>query len=63
MILEFKKHSYVDVDAITLMYENMVVVNGWAMGVLKEEYEIIEKAFRWQHSTSIYDKDMKKGGR
>ncbi len=26
----------------------------------KEEYDVIEKAFRWEHNTAMYGRDLKK---
>ena len=70
MILEYNNGKYIDVDSITVLGYTEInntdcyyVVTNKDISIIKEEYETIEKAFRWLHQHSIYDKDLKKGER
>lgn len=72
MIVEFKKHNYIDINNIMALRWieprkedtgwGVVFVGGQKMAIEADEFDIIEKAFIWQHGYSIYDKDLKKRG-
>lgn len=68
MISNFADNNYIDIDSITVLRWfdekeiGIVVVDGEKISVNREEFDVIEKAFIQTYKTSLYDKDMKKGG-
>jgi hypothetical protein len=64
MIIEYSDGCWADIDTIHLMKRRpdgsgVVCVAGGALKMSKEEYTVIEKAYRWQHSAHAYGKDLK----
>lgn len=71
MILNFNNKQYINVEAIEAIRwitpnknDNgfgIIFIGGQKMTVEAEDFNIIEKAYRWQNDYSIYDKNLKKG--
>ncbi len=66
MLLNYADKQYIDIDSITALRWiernelGVVVLDGAKMGLTKEEFDIIERAYLWKNKHTMYGKDMKK---
>lgn len=64
MIVEFKENHYVNVDEIQALRkfdaDGVCVVGGQKIRLTGDEFDIIKKAFHFQHDTHMYDKKLRK---
>ena len=65
MILNLDDEILVDLDQVSAVMpaSKYIVVGGTKITILKDNYmAIIVKAFKWQHQTHMYNKDLKREG-
>lgn len=64
MILNLDNKLMIDVDKISLVdvEDQAFVIDGalWYGGCITDYIDIIAKAFKWQHQTHTYDKNLKR---
>jgi hypothetical protein len=69
MILEFSEHNYIDMDKVEAL--RWIDMNGQQAGVIvlkgqkvvvteREDFDVIEAAFIYQHKSYMYDDKLKK---
>jgi len=66
MILNLDDEIIIDTDRISLitMDDKTIVVDGVLMygGFIEKYIDVIAKAFKWQHQTHMYNKELKREG-
>ena len=65
MILNLDDEILVDLEQVSAVMptSKYIVVGGTKVTILKDNYmAIIIKAFKWQHQTHMYNKDLKREG-
>jgi hypothetical protein len=65
MILNLDDEILLDVDKVSAVIpaSKYIVVGGTKVTILKEKYlAAIVKAFKWQHQTHMYNKELKREG-
>jgi len=65
MILNLDNDVFIDMDKVSAVVpaDKFVVVDGVLLNILKDDYiVIIADAFKWQHQTHMYNKELKREG-
>jgi hypothetical protein len=65
MILNLNDELFIDIDKVSLVIpeDGIVAVEGFGLQLTNKEYaKIIAKAFKWQHQTHMYNKELKREG-
>ena len=64
MIVKVDDSLIVDIDKVSLCYKpnNLIIVEGFGVSISPKDFEIINKAFIWQHKTHMYNKELKREG-
>jgi len=60
MVVNIGKDLYIDVDKISAITPNDIIVDGCKLNLWKEEMETIKKAFIWKHKDYMYNEKLKK---
>ena len=63
MVLNLDDDFLIDVDQIiaVIPQDRMIIVNGAVLTIERDEHmKAIQKAFKWSHSSYMYDKNLNK---